>query len=124
MSPAAKSLFAFGLYAASAGASLFLVPGLVLGVLGFPPTTDGWIRVVGALALFVGTYHIVAARNELRPYITASVWVRIAFAATLALLVVTSLMPLPLLLFAAIDLAGAVWTGVALRSAANTAVAA
>ena len=115
MSPAAKSLFVFGIYAVAAGAGLLLVPGLVLRTLGFPPAQDGWVRVVGVLAIVVGAYHIVGARNNLLSYIRASVWGRIAFALLLASLVVTSVMPTGLLLFAAIDLAAAVWTATALR---------
>jgi len=116
MSPAAKSLFAFGIYAVAAGTGLLLVPGLVLGTLGFPPAQDGWVRVVGVLAIVVGAYHIVGARNNLLPYIRASVWGRIAFAILLGSLVVASVMPTSLLLFAVIDLAAAVWTAIALRS--------
>jgi hypothetical protein len=115
MSTAAKSLFAFGIYAVVAGAGLLIAPSLILGTLGFPPAQDGWIRVVGALALFVGIYHIIAARNELLPYIKATVWARIAFALVLAALVLSTKMPAPLLLFAVVDLAGALWTGLALR---------
>ena len=115
MSAAAKSLFAFGIYAVAAGAGLALMPNVVLATLTFPAAADGWIRVVGVLAVFVGIYHMVAARNELRPYIAASVWVRIAFALALATLVVASLMPAPLLILAAVDVAGAIWTALALR---------
>ena len=117
MNAAAKSLFVFGVYAIAAGVGLLLMPGLVLGTLGFPPTQDGWVRVVGALAIAVGAYHIVAARNDLIPYIRATVWARIGFAVLLGGLVVASVMPRSLLLFAAIDVAGAVWTAVALRQA-------
>jgi len=77
MSPAAKNLFVFGIYAIAAGAALLFMPGLVLGALGFPPAQDGWVRVVGVLAIVVGAYHIVGARNDLLPYIRASVWGRI-----------------------------------------------
>ena len=115
MSAAAKSLFAFGIYAVVAGATLIIVPNLLITTLGFPPARHGWVRVVGALALFVGIYHIVCARNELLAYVRATVWARLGFAAVLALLVITSQMPVPLLLFAAIDVAGALWTGVSLR---------
>src|SRR5437867_13158285 len=118
MSPAAKSLFVFGIYAVAAGTGLLLMPGLVLGTLGFPPAQDGWVRVVGVLAIVVGAYHLVGARNELLPYIRASVWGRISFAILLGSLVVTSVMPISLLLFAAIDLAAAVWTAIALRQVA------
>jgi hypothetical protein len=124
MSTAAKSLFVFGIYAVAAGAGLLLMPGLVLGTLGFPQALDGWVRVVGALAIIVGAYHIVGARNDLLPYIRASIWGRIGFAVLLAGLVVLSLMPRSLLLFAAIDLAGAVWTAVALRQTIVTTSAA
>ena len=117
MSPAAKSLFVFGIYAIAAGAALLLIPGLVLATLGFPPAQDGWVRVVGVLAVVVGAYHIVGARNDLLPYIRASVWGRVGFAVLLGGLVVTSLMPMSLLLFAAIDLAAAAWTALALRQA-------
>ena len=117
MSSAAKSLFVFGIYAVAAGTGLLLVPGLVLAPLGFPPVNDGWVRVVGSLAMIVGAYHIVGARHNLLPYIRASVWGRVAFAVLLASLVVTSAMPMALLLFAAIDLGGAAWTAIALRQA-------
>ena len=117
MSSAAKSLFVFGIYAVAAGAGLLLVPGLVLATLGFPPVNDGWVRVVGSLAMIVGAYHIVGARHNLLPYIRASVWGRVAFAVLLASLVVASVMPVALLLFAAIDLVGAAWTAITLRQA-------
>ena len=115
MNTAAKSLFVFGVYAVAAGVGLLLMPGLVLGTLGFPPVQDGWVRVVGSLAIAVGVYHIVGARYNLLPYIRATVWGRIGFAVLLGGLVIASVMPRPLLLFAAIDVAGAVWTAIALR---------
>jgi hypothetical protein len=124
MNTPAKSLFVFGIYAVAAGVGLVLVPGLVLGTLGFPPAQDGWVRVVGALAIAVGAYHVVAARNDLVPYIRATVWGRIGFAVILGGLVTASTMPKSLLLFAAIDVGGAVWTAVALRGATVTASAA
>lgn len=55
------------------------------------------------------------AARSLLPYIRASVWGRIGFALLLASLVVTTVMPTALLLFAAIDLAAVVWTATALR---------
>jgi hypothetical protein len=124
MSPAAKSLFAFGIYAVTAGAGLLLMPALVLGTLGFPPVQDGWVRVVGVLAIVIGAYHIVGARHDFLPYIRASVWGRVGFAVVLGALVVTAVMPTALLLFAAIDLAAAVWTAIALRQTRAAAPAA
>ena len=105
----------FGVYAITAGIALLVLPGFVLAALGFPPAQDGWVRVVGALAIFVGAYHVVGARNDIVPYIRATVWGRIGFAILLAGLVLVGLMPVPLLIFAVVDLAGAVWTAIALR---------
>jgi hypothetical protein len=124
MTNAARSLFVFGVYAVLAGLSLVLVPGVVLSVLGFPPAADGWVRVVGVLAVCVGAYHLVSARSESRPYLRASVPVRLGFGIGLAGLVVTSQMPRALLLFAAVDVLGAVWTAIALRSPHRASAAA
>lgn len=118
MSAAARSLFVFGVYAILAGLGLALLPDVVLRLLRFPPAGDGWVRVVGVLASVVGIYHVLAARHELLPYIRATVAVRVAFALGVAGLVAASLMPMPLLLFGAIDVLGAIWTALALRSQA------
>ena len=124
MSSAAKSLFAFGIYAIATGIALILIPATVLNALAFPAEAQcGFIRVVGALAMVVGSYHIVGARNELLPYIRATVWGRVGFAALLGGIVLMKLMPMSLLLFAAIDLAGAAWTAMALRQRAAMATA-
>ena len=115
MSAAARSLLAFGVYAILAGLGLALAPGLVLDLLQFPPASDGWVRVVGVLAVFVGFYHVLAARHEFDAYIRATVLTRVVFALALGGLVVAGTMPPPLLLFGAIDLLGALWTALALR---------
>jgi hypothetical protein len=67
------------------------------------------------LAVCIGSFLITSARHELAPYHRASVPVRIGFAVALTGLVVAGMMPRSLLLFAAIDLLGAVWTAFALR---------
>lgn len=124
MTSAARSLFAFGVYAILAGLSLVLAPGLALSVLGFPPAADGWVRVAGVLAVCLGAYHVLSARSELRPYLRASVAVRLGFAAAVAGLVVLAHMPRALLLLAAVDVLGAVWTAVALRRPQGASAAA
>jgi hypothetical protein len=121
MSSAGRSLFAFGVYVVIAGLSLAIVPALVLAVLRFPPATDGWIRVVGVLALCIGSFHIVGARNELLPYIRATVYARTGLAFIFIIFVVTAIMPAPLLVFAGADAIGAAWTALALRGAQGNA---
>ena len=119
MSSAARSLYVFGIYAIVAGAGLLLTPNLVLNTLGFPLAPEGWVRVVGALAFFLGIYHTNAARNEFLPYIRVSVLTRVGFAAILTTLVAFAQMPKPTLVFAAVEFVAAAWTWFALRSSAT-----
>jgi hypothetical protein len=115
MTRSARSLFIFGLYVVAIGAALTFVPDLLLRVVKLPPVTDGWIRMVGVLSLVIGAYDIVAARNNLDPYIRASVPVRFAFVLACIALVLTHVMPMQLLMFAAVDAISATWTWLALR---------
>jgi hypothetical protein len=78
--------------------------------------------VVGLLAVAIGVYDMVGSSSGSLPYVRASVWVRAAFAAGIALLVVAGQMTPPVIVFGFVDLVGAVWTARALRrSPANVA---
>lgn len=115
LSPAARSLQVFGLYLCGAGLALMLVPGLLLAPLGLAAPADVWGRVVGVLALILGVYYQVAARAEFRPLMQASVWLRGAVIIVFAAFVMAGWAPPALLVFGAVDLAAALWTGWALR---------
>lgn len=115
MTPAARSLFVFGLYLLAAGTLLLLVPALMLQPLGLPAPTDVWVRVVGLLAIALGLYYRVAARAELLAFMRLSVWVRGAVALVFVGFIVGGLAPVALLGFGLIDAAGAAWTALALR---------
>jgi hypothetical protein len=115
MTPAARTLFQFGLYLLVAGSALLLVPALMLQPLGVPVPADVWVRVVGLLAIALGLYYRVAARAELLAFMRLSVWVRLGVAVAFAAFVVGGLAPVALLGFGVIDAAGAAWTARALR---------
>jgi hypothetical protein len=117
--PAATSITTFGLYAVATGVSLTLVPDLVLSALGIPAPTEVWIRMVGALAVPLGYYYWACGRANAVAFFQATVPGRIVFAALIALLVARFAAPVQMLLFAAIDLAGAAWTAHGLRAAAR-----
>ena len=68
MSAAGRSLFVFGIYLLVLGIVVILVPNWLLGILGVPPTTDVWIRVVGVLVLVIGFYDLRAGRNGLNEF--------------------------------------------------------
>ncbi len=114
MSASAKSVLVFGVYLVGMGAGLLFIPNFVLNVLGFPATGDIWVRVVGVLALLIAFYYIQAARTELRPFFGWTVFARIAAFMCFAAFAVLGLAGPVMLLLGSVDLAGAIWTGVAL----------
>jgi hypothetical protein len=112
MSHPSKSLFAFGCYLVLVGVTLLLVPNLLLGLFRLPLTTEVWIRVVGMLVL---------ARLENRLFMQWSVWLRGSVILFFGAFVLAGLASPALLLFGAVDFAGALWTWSALRKDAARA---
>ncbi len=116
MSPAARSIRVFGLYAVLLGAVLLVAPNPLLGLFGLPATNEVWIRVVGMLVAFLGVYYQVAAATEHTAFMATTVLLRGSIPLFFAVFVAAGWVEWPLLLFAGIDLAGAVWTWLALRA--------
>jgi hypothetical protein len=116
MNPAAKSVFAFGLYLVVVGLGLLVAPNPFLAPLGFPPVADpSWLRVLGVLTLCLAAYYVVAARANLAPLIRATVFVRGGVFVVFGALVLLELAPAPLALLGTVDLLAALWTWSALR---------
>src|SRR5690349_11240541 len=115
MSPAARSVLIFGVYLVLLGAGLMLVPNFVLAPFGFPPIGDVWLRVGGSLVVIIGGFFLVAARHELTAFFRATLFARPFLFLSLCAYVLAGLAPPQLILFGVIDLAGALWTLVALR---------
>ncbi len=114
-SAAARSLQAFGAYLLGAGAMLIEAPALMLAPLGIVTPPDVWIRMVGLLAMCLGSVDLLAARAEVRSLIAWSVWRRGLAAVVIVAFVLAGFAPVALCLFAAIDAAAALWTAWALR---------
>lgn len=115
MKKTSTTLLVFGVYLIGMGAGLVFMPNTVLGMLGFPPTTDIWINVVGVLALVLAYYYIQAGRSDVRAFAEWTVPARIGvfiFFSAFALMGMTGMMMIAL---GAVDLLGALWTGWALR---------
>ncbi len=117
---AARSLQAFGLYLCIAGVGLLLAPALLLAPLGLTVTDDAWVRMVGILALALGVGDVLAGREAVASLIHWSVWRRVAAGLGIGVLVLLGLAPAALLLFAALDIAAALWTATALRRVATS----
>lgn len=111
----ALSLRVWAIYEFAIGLGLLILPTGIVGLFGIPGPQEVWIRVVGAIAISIGVYYWFAARDGAPWFGRASVVARLLLALLLAVLAVTT-GPWQLLLFAAVLVAGAMWTGVALRS--------
>ena len=117
MTKSQVSLFVFGLYMVFVvGLGFMTVPMFILNLFGLTAGDDVWIRMVGMLASIIGAYYVLAVRAGLDRFIPWTVALRYYAAAFMALIVVLGKIGPALLLFAAIDIAGATWTWFALRS--------
>jgi hypothetical protein len=116
MNGATVSVLTYGIYLAALGLVYMIIPNVPLQLLGFEPTTEPWIRVMASLVVITGYYYIQAARSRLTTFYRWTLHCRAFFPVFTIVLVVAGLAQPMLLLFGAIDLAGAVWTALALRA--------
>lgn len=115
MSKPAFSLWVFSLYMFALGATLVVAPNILLPLFGVPETHEVWIRVVGMLALIVGYLDFMASRHDLRIFFAWTVPPRLCVPVFLTTFVILGWAPPILILFGAIDAAGALWTAACLR---------
>jgi hypothetical protein len=115
VTPAARSIFVFGVYVCLVGIGLVTLPNLVIGPLGFPPAREPWIRVLGAVAFVLGLYYVQAGRENVVAFFRWSLWGRGLILVGFTGLVVFRQAPAALILFGVVDALGAAWTYVALR---------
>ena len=120
MTGAARSVFAFGLYLIALGLTLVVAPNVLLPLFGFPQANDVWIRVAGMLTAMLGYYYVQCARAEIRRFFELSVGVRCAVFVFFAAFVALGCVGPMLLLIGSVDVAGALWTALALRSDARS----
>lgn len=117
MSGAAKSVFVFGIYLVGMGVGLIAMPNLLLGTFGLPATSEVNIRIVGVLSLFIAYYYIQTARCEMTDFFRFTIPTRASLILFFGAFVALGFAPPQLLLLAPLDLLGAIWTALALRSA-------
>jgi hypothetical protein len=116
MSNSAFSLRVFSIYMFILGSALVAIPNLFLSLFGIPETQEVWIRVVGVSILIIGYLDFMASGNDLRIFFRWSVQARLAVPIFLGAFVALDFAPPVLLLFGAIDVAGAIWTAACLRA--------
>jgi hypothetical protein len=116
MTKSETSLFVFGLYLiVIVGLGFMFMPTMVLDMFGLKYGDDTWPRFVGMLASIIGVYYIVAARLKLLPMFIWTVWMRSYAAAFMVTMFLIGKIGTAVLLFAAVDIAGATWTWMTLK---------
>ena len=116
MSNPARSIMVFGVYLVVAGLSFIFIPNVVLPLFGFPETTEVWIRLAGLLTAILGMYFLYSVRHDDRHFFHATVFARLIFFTGVTLFVILGWGSAMLIAFGLVDLAGAAWTWLALRS--------
>jgi hypothetical protein len=111
MTKSETSLFVFGLYMIIiVGLGFIFMPTTVLDMFGLKYGDDTWIRFVGMLASIIGAYYIVAVRLKMQPMFIWTVWLRYYAATFMVVMLLVGKIGTAVLVFAAIDVAGATWT--------------
>jgi len=102
------------------GVVMLTVPNVLLSIFQIENTDEVWIRVVGMLLIGYGMFYWTAVRSEITDLYEMSVWVRWFVVVVLVVLAFT-VGPWQLMLFAAVDLLGGLWTFLSLKGQPATA---
>jgi hypothetical protein len=115
MTPAAKSVCYFGFYLYVTGITLMVVPNIFLTTLQLPTTTEVWIRVVGVLVMCIGYYYHKAGASNIVTFFKHTIPTRVFICLAFISFVILKFVSPLLIGFGLVDLAGAIWTYLALQ---------
>jgi hypothetical protein len=115
MTPAAKSVYYFGFYLYLVGATLIFIPNIFLSTLGITETNEVWIRVLGLLAGLIGFYYHQTGAKNIDTFFPLTIPTRIIVFISFLVFVILKMASPMLAGIGAVDLAGAIWTFMALK---------
>ena len=115
MTAAAKSVCYFGFYLYVTGLTLIVMPNFLLTTLQLPATNEVWIRVVGVLVFCIGYYYHRAGAGNIHAFLKHTIPTRIFVFLAFSTFVLLKYVSPVLIVFGAVDFAGAVWTWMALK---------
>jgi hypothetical protein len=105
-----KSLYAQVAYVLMSGLPLLLFPNPLLVLLGFEPTQEIWIRVLGLLVSILSIYYLRMAKYGNDQVVMATVYGRLVFCAVMVLFVILGMGKPMLIAFALVESIFAFWT--------------
>lgn len=120
MSRSANTIRIYSFYLFLMGAGLIAVPNVLLGIMGFAPTQEIWIRLLGLFTFTVGIYYFHTARYELTEFFKVTVFGRLFFFVATVLFVFLFNQSIMLAAIGSVDLLGAAWTYFALTKDKST----
>ena len=115
MRHARRSIQVYGVYLGVSGLTMCLAPNVMLTSLGVPPTTEGYIRMLGIVLFILALYYFAAARSNVVPFFRWTVWGRALAVAGVIGLILAGFAPVAFSGIAVADAASAIWTAIALR---------
>ncbi|MGC4038235.1 MAG: hypothetical protein QM764_19890 [Chitinophagaceae bacterium] len=119
MTKSGKSVFYFGFYILLIGILLCIVPMKFNTMLNLPEIPSGWGRLIGLLVIILAGYYFIGGRNNLKPFIKGTIYLRLTFITGIIVLFAAGQMPKEILLIGLIDLLGAIWTAISVKAEAE-----
>jgi len=111
-----RSSIVWACYLLLLGTTLIVGPNPLLGLFGIAPATEVWVRVVGMFVLFMSYLNFHAWRTGSVEVMRLGVQLRLTVPLFFGTFVALGWMQPVLLLFAAVDVASALWTHATLRA--------
>ena len=108
------SMLVFGFYYLVAGSGYLVLPGFVSSRLDFSAGGEIWVRFAGLLLLMLGYLYLQAGRKQLIPFFRWSAHIRLFSFLAFVVLWLMGVAETIVLIFAAIEIAGALWTWLSL----------
>ena len=122
MSRSGRSVFLFGFWILLCGVSMIAAPRFVLRLMSLPEAASIVTRLLGMVLCFLSTYYFVGGWRAGCPgFHWVTVYTRFAALPMVAAFVLISGARIEMILFVLIDVAGAVWTLIALLGERETA---
>jgi hypothetical protein len=113
------SLVVQAIYVIITGLQLIFVPNMLLGMFGFEPTTEIWIKVLGIVILPLSAVYYAISKQGNEESVRATIISRGFVGVGFTLLALSGQAPMALILFAGIDIATAIWTWMELKKNKN-----
>ena len=115
MTAPSKSIYVFGFYLLLTGLTLITAPNFLLSLFQIAPTTEIWIRVLGAVVVDVGFLYVYMAPADHTLFFSLTIFARFSILAWFTVFILLEWAPPQLILFGLIDAAGAIWTYLAMK---------